>query len=404
MPPTKRKVDDAIHVPRKSSRPSITPDRYGQSSRADLQEKLQYNQQSSMTIPSLSVDSIEAIFEEYDRLVSFMPLQRSGSDKEVLRRHKEIEKATAAIFDIHQRAQEKITALCQQINWHTMWQHPGWKDPKWYWNGNIFDLDGEQICATFEEHPIQDTSDFRRYLARVMNGNLPKGDTGSYCEYDEKITAIMTSVGRSHDPRASFNTFQLSNTILEGVTCTKYKGENVLPTIMRRINESESLREGMITRIRTCLRNAGGEYLDCAAARRSIWRSYASALSQDEDVHAYHDCVHGYLLRILEQLQLKAKEEIRRNTYLAVGTKLPTELADLVLNAALLAEEVPLGTSIAEEVEVVYQPAEHWDKEVLRRKKVLEKYSCVFVQYDRSDDPTRYGGMFRATGFARRPK
>ena len=399
---TKRKVDGDSRACRKSARFSTAPDRYGQSSKAELPEKLQYNRESFRTTRCSSLGRFEQIFETHDQLVSFLP-PRSRNEKIVIRRHEEIERATAAVFETHYRAMKKIETLCQQIKWQTMWQHPALHSDKWYQNGNIFDLDREHITDLFEEYPVADTTDFRHYVAELVDRRLPDGDPFESREYCQKIMAVLDSFDSSGDPHAGFDQFRLTNTILAEATRWRPIGEEVEMTYMQCMDPKGVTVDDLIGDIKAYLLKAGGDYLDCATARRRLWRSYKSTISL-EKTHSFCNCIPGNLLPVLEQLQLKAKEEIRKNTYLAVGTKLPVELADLVIDATLLVEEVPLDACIAEEVDVVYQPFEHWDKEILRRRKVLDQYSCSLIQYDRRDESRSSSSELCEHGIARRPK
>jgi len=98
-------------------------------------------------------------------------------------------------------------------------------------------------------------------------------------------------------------------------------------------------------------------YYNCAAARRELWKEMTSVTpcyrtDPQWDSEEYHaGCHHRRNLLTLEFIQKHAREEIRSNVLLAVGRHLPAELAELVIEATLEAEEVPLGWEVTKEDE-----------------------------------------------------
>jgi hypothetical protein len=95
-------------------------------------------------------------------------------------------------------------------------------------------------------------------------------------------------------------------------------------------------------------------YYDCASARRQLWHAWLdydcaninahrrnAVEIVDEEGRAAGPCFHGHNRRLLELLNLRAAAEIKRNVLYAVGNRLPAELAELVFEFAMVAEEIP---------------------------------------------------------------
>jgi len=83
-------------------------------------------------------------------------------------------------------------------------------------------------------------------------------------------------------------------------------------------------------------------YFNCAALRRDVWSVYQKPCTAALD-YPSSACFHLHILGLLEKLQKQAHKEIRANVLLVVGSRLPAELVEVLYEAALELEEVPLN-------------------------------------------------------------
>lgn len=81
-------------------------------------------------------------------------------------------------------------------------------------------------------------------------------------------------------------------------------------------------------------------FIDAAHVCRVI-RKMSTDFDCDRCKDRGRGCVHAEMSNPLEQLQKHAYQEVKTNVFLAVGKWLPRELADVVIEHALVVEEVP---------------------------------------------------------------
>ena len=114
-------------------------------------------------------------------------------------------------------------------------------------------------------------------------------------------------------------------------------------------------------------------YLDAAAASRRI-RAAMETFTCGHFQHRGRPCIHGNLLVVLDELQKRAWGEVGARAMMAVGKRVPRELAELVREWARAMEEVPHNPSIFEKGNSM-QTTREWEMWILGHRK--ESGNCM---------------------------
>lgn len=102
-----------------------------------------------------------------------------------------------------------------------------------------------------------------------------------------------------------------------------------------------------------------GRYVDAAKSCRDVRKRMK--LDQCSAVVSIDECVYNTLLPLLDTLQRRAYEELRLNTDVVVGTRVPTEVNFLIFEHLLDAEEIP------RDPRVFVDAKHHWTGEKARK-------------------------------------
>jgi hypothetical protein len=116
------------------------------------------------------------------------------------------------------------------------------------------------------------------------------------------------------------------------------------------VSETNRLLQYVIARTNVYIRGRrqGTIYIDAAAAaRRRIRRVIKTTPCRKEKKYSKNLlCIHGSTAVTLETLQKHAYQEIKSNILMAVGKRLPREIADLVIEQAFSVEGVPMDPRV----------------------------------------------------------
>ena len=125
------------------------------------------------------------------------------------------------------------------------------------------------------------------------------------------------------------------------------------------------------------------QYWNFAAARRELWSQWSQWSDQcpTEVTSSCTDtCWHRDTCPLLGRIQKLAYGEIRANTMLTIGTKLPPELTERIFEFAMAAEDAPLDPEIYIEVEEPLKEenvADRFLPKMERLLRVRERYRCT---------------------------
>lgn len=289
--------------------------------------------------------------------------------------------------------------------WHSERQSGDLRNPErkaWYWKSDIMALDTDYVIELFKACPVKDAADFGEYLEPLVAGAYEK--LGQYfnpllpfdAEDDSKLSKTLSQKTRrlyrilAHCPgpatRRACATFIVhlmvslavqhvcdESDFMGSARCSMYmdlfailKDDIVsktrlssIPKVNRsiaskaKLDTVPTLRRDIASNTRPVTSSDPTDYyFDFAALRRRIWFEWkgSSCLDEDEDNHEGPDsCFPAFVKDSLQYIHRAAHREVRTRTYVAVGSHLPVELADLVVEAALAAEEVPLEPDIYDE-------------------------------------------------------
>lgn len=99
--------------------------------------------------------------------------------------------------------------------------------------------------------------------------------------------------------------------------------------------------------MRLAIKTAGPQdFLGAAAAWREVWSRYSIKDCKRKGYCDNGACFHELHVHLLQDLTSRARFEARSNVLLATGHKLPAELADLVFEQLLVAEEIPVDSAM----------------------------------------------------------
>jgi len=130
---------------------------------------------------------------------------------------------------------------------------------------------------------------------------------------------------------------------------------------------------------------AAPTFWNFVAARRVLWATVLTlhcpnSLDCDEHALWYRMCPRKRALSVLAPLQRRALGEVKVKVHLVADSKLPVELVEAVVEAALRAEEVPVNASIWEAT-MYPQPdimSECWQTQHPFRSVGLWKLKCIY--------------------------
>ncbi|KAF7185952.1 hypothetical protein HII31_12825 [Pseudocercospora fuligena] len=320
-----------------------------------------------------SLLDLNSDLKKYNKLLAFVPPDRASSAAKrhdnVLAACKKIQMAWQALFINFEELEDEALDAMEDVKSQI------YSNSHWYENADLLSLEVEELDDIFDREEIVDAGHFSDYLLQLVSRHLQverkytdaKGNrVWSLADYFlSSFQRLREALKDSSDPRARSHFFRF-NAQLMGV---------VLPQNRLLHEDIEVHFFNLISCIemRSELAQATpATYLDCAKARREIWKRYSKLDCKLEPYEGYSDrkCFHQTTIGLLQDLQTRAQQEIRCKVILAVGTYLPAEIADVIVDSVLILEEVPVESSVAEEPGTgTYLHS------------VLPNYDCGRVQY-----------------------
>ena len=197
----------------------------------------------------------------------------------------------------------------------------------------------------FQRHCIHDSRHFASYLLKIIAAAIQKEhETPSkyHSRYSLKdnIRLLSKALRNAHDPKAASHFFQFNASMIASVL--------PLNKVLSEDYEMNHLKRRCRDHMRFAMFKAKPkDFLGAAAARREIWSRYQLKGCEEKGYRwssSLPKCFHSKHVWLLQDLTDRAHIEARSNVLLATGHKLPAELAELVFEQVLLAEELPLDT------------------------------------------------------------
>jgi hypothetical protein len=260
-------------------------------------------------------------------------------------------------------------------------------------------LDGNSIRLVFEKYPVQDSTNFKDYLCRIIPSFLhglnkdeivpPEFDENPWFKAWKARTNIICKVFllrqillACQDPRTLRNGLFFSIFMITKVLPRK-TWDMVFTGDLRRHNYrvprdglywgryTVGLAKELFTFLDTNLTPPESdedewwqkqhEFLDAAAMYRELFATYSShdcsspdpedPLNEHDEYHlsdlprfnSYNEskCFHSHTVRLLRALNRHAHRETHEKVLLASRSRLPVELTDMILPYAIEAEDLP---------------------------------------------------------------
>jgi len=218
----------------------------------------------------------------------------------------------------------------------------------------------ERLVEAFGCTDIGDGRDFSQYLHSLLFSQVPDKenlDDEASEDFSENALFLVKLLGRPKKPSTEFHYFHA----LVSLAAQTFRTE-------RWCDDSEIVIHNMakVTElVLECLKRArkvpnrqpraSSRYWNCSSARRELWKTWQAIRCDDFDwgyfggaggAEGDGNCWHLQCRDMMEAIQSQALAEVHSNVLLAVGTKLPKELTDLVLELTMAAEECPMDPHI----------------------------------------------------------
>jgi len=197
---------------------------------------------------------------------------------------------------------------------------------------------GRNLLRALQKQSVPTTVDYANYIRKHMDIIWDADISFNNMQEDWFFQLIEEEIRRVFDMSngaetwiaAAQLTIKAKTDIIQSPTQTILDNN---PTLLRHHSKYTQTLEQMMAERFDELRyiNAADA---CRKVRERMNRHKCAARGEQK-------CVFNTLLRTLEILQKRAEYEVRHTAMLAVGTLLPVELTNLVLEYTLLAEEVP---------------------------------------------------------------
>ncbi|KAK4548043.1 hypothetical protein LTR36_010763 [Oleoguttula mirabilis] len=341
MASLKRKASDGQGPIRKSSRKSLPPARLA--FQVSQNQPLPLEQHPMLSNGNVDFTPINELLKRHNNSLQFIGQQAGSAQKH----NRAVQKAKERIDHILDKAIEDANAQCRILSRasHHLWDLAA-SEPHWYAHGSLVSLEYEHMADMLREHPIQDGAHFLRYL----RSDLPEA-LGRWSQQNlrsprlrEKLRLLLKMLLEL--PNGWYMCFQFS-VFVKAEVLHRYT-----PQIWNR--ELSAITTDLLTQIESILHRKQTHgarekyypaFYDCAALKRELWTVWSHACFPTSGSRQ-RDCVHVKNVDLLETLQEQAQKEVRANVVLATGCDLPAELAELVYEATLQAEDIPLSPNV----------------------------------------------------------
>ncbi|KAF7185921.1 hypothetical protein HII31_12794 [Pseudocercospora fuligena] len=211
------------------------------------------------------------------------------------------------------------------------------KEPYWYRAEDVFTLTMDHLADLFTSDDISDPEDFGSYLLQTFLQYVRDGN--DYLTDRHPVAKKFMFLRDVFDEALEFRPMR---------ECIGFYAPLLRHVRLERRNLSSelsrSIEDNCIAEISEELEAAEpDDYLNSSKARREIWKAYRNLNCK---TRGKHQCFHRRTIDLLHKLQVQSHHEIRNNVLLAVDGHLPNELADVIIEHTLRAEEIPLQSDI----------------------------------------------------------
>jgi len=222
------------------------------------------------------------------------------------------------------------------------------------------DMPYERLAEAFRRTDIGDGREFSQYLQSTVFSQVIDTDDlddEAYEDFSKNVLYLVKLLGKPNKPSTDLRYFH-AHVLLAVQTFRPERwcdDNDVVIYNMGKITELalECFKRG--SKVPNAQPRASSRYWNCARARRELWKTWQAIRCDDFEwgylggaggAEGDGDCWHLQCRDMMEAIQRQALAEVHSNVLLAVGTKLPKELADQVLELAMAAEECPMDPHI----------------------------------------------------------
>ena len=224
----------------------------------------------------------------------------------------------------------------------------------------VTEMPYERLVEAFGRTDIGDGRDFSQYLHSLLfsqvldKDNLDDEASG---DFSKNALFLLKLLGKPKNPSTDFHYFHA----LVLLAAQTFRSERWCDDVYIVIDNMAIVTELVLE----CLKRAPNvpkhqpraslRYWNCAHARRELWKTWQAIRCDDFDwgylggaggAEGDGDCWHLHCRDMMEAIQTQALAEVHSNVLLAVGTKLPQELTDQIVQLAMAAEKCPMDPHI----------------------------------------------------------